>query len=94
VDLVLSEITADECDEAAEELARYLDAGQQATRLQARAGTGGTSTERRWRQPGEGEADRDRAAQDLILDEPTTGTGATRGNATHLLVLLPSPGCA
>jgi hypothetical protein len=27
VDLVLSEITADECNEAAEELARYLDAG-------------------------------------------------------------------
>ena len=45
-------------------------------------------------QPGEGEADRDRAAQDLVLDEPTTGTGATRGNGTHLLVLLPLPGWA
>ena len=32
VDLVLSEITADECNEAAEELARYLDAGLLATR--------------------------------------------------------------
>jgi hypothetical protein len=33
VDLVLSEITADERNEAAEELARYLDAGLHATRL-------------------------------------------------------------
>jgi hypothetical protein len=32
VDLVLSEITADECNEAAEVLARYLDAGLLATR--------------------------------------------------------------
>lgn len=32
VDLVLSEISADECNEAAEELARYLDAGLLATR--------------------------------------------------------------
>jgi hypothetical protein len=27
-------------------------------------------------------------------DEPTTETGTPRGNATHLLVLLPSPGWA
>jgi hypothetical protein len=32
VDLVLSEITADECHAAAEELTRHLDAGQPATR--------------------------------------------------------------
>jgi hypothetical protein len=32
VDLVLSEITADECNEATEELARYLDAGLLATK--------------------------------------------------------------
>jgi hypothetical protein len=56
---------------------------------QARPGTGGTTSEQRWRQPGDGEADRDRAAQDLVLDEPMTETGATRWNGTHLLVLLP-----
>jgi hypothetical protein len=32
VDLVLSQITADECNDAAEELARYLDAGLMTTR--------------------------------------------------------------
>jgi hypothetical protein len=32
VDLVLSQITADECNDAAEELARYLDAGLTTTR--------------------------------------------------------------
>lgn len=32
VDLVLSEVTADECNEAAAELARYRDAGLLATR--------------------------------------------------------------
>ena len=32
VDLVLSQITADECNDAADELARYLDAGLMTTR--------------------------------------------------------------
>ena len=32
VDLVLSQVTADECNDAAEELARYLDAGLTTTR--------------------------------------------------------------
>jgi hypothetical protein len=32
VDLVLSQITAEECNDAAEELARYLDAGLTTTR--------------------------------------------------------------
>ena len=32
LDLVLSQITADECNDAADELARYLDAGLATTR--------------------------------------------------------------
>jgi hypothetical protein len=32
VDLVLSQVTADECNDAVEELARYLDAGLMTTR--------------------------------------------------------------
>ena len=49
---------------------------------QARAGTGGTTSERRWRQPGEGEADRDKAGQGLVLDEPMTGTVRPGGTGT------------
>jgi hypothetical protein len=37
------------------------------------------------------ETARDRAAQELVLDEPMTETGATRGNGTYLLVFLPLP---
>ena len=32
VDLVLNQVTADDCNDAVEELARYLDAGQTTTR--------------------------------------------------------------
>jgi hypothetical protein len=39
--------------------------------------------------PEKGRPPRDRAAQDLVHDEPMTGTGATQGNGTHLLVLCP-----
>ena len=40
---------------------------------------GGTTTERRWRQPGDGKTDPTRAAQDLAPDEPMTGM-TRRGN--------------
>ena len=77
VDLVLSQVTADECNDAVEELARYLDAGLMTTRELLAAFLNDLNNEclTRWGSRGE-------HAQAGSLPDPPPGTTELQPPAT------------
>jgi hypothetical protein len=78
VDLVLSQVTADECNDAVEELARYLDAGLTTTRELLAAFLNDLNNEclTRWGSLGE-------HGQAGSLPDPPPGTPALQPPATR-----------